>query len=68
MIPKTKLNQSICAFDIAPTLLQLSGATWDSLKFGLGVSIFSDEPSFIESEKGFNHIIDLPSQRYEKFY
>lgn len=68
VIPKTKLNQSICAFDIAPTLLQLSGATWDSLKFGLGVSIFSDEPSLIESEKGFNHIIALPSQRYEKFY
>lgn len=39
-IPEEKRKQYISSVDMAPTILQASGAYWGSSKFGLGSSIF----------------------------
>lgn len=69
-IPKHKRKQMISAVDIAPTLLEAAGARWTSRKFGLGVSIFSIEPSLVQkiSLSKYNKIVMSPSATYQSFY
>ncbi|MBQ4132664.1 MAG: sulfatase-like hydrolase/transferase, partial [Desulfovibrionaceae bacterium] len=69
-IPAAKLEGKISALDIAPTLLQCAGARWNSNKFGLGISLFSDEPSLLEQfgKEEFNRLLGLPSKLYSQFY
>lgn len=47
-IPEEKRKQYISSVDMAPTILQASGAYWGSSKFGLGSSIFSKDKSIIQ--------------------
>lgn len=69
-ISKRKQKEKISALDIAPTLLEAAGAKWDSSRFGLGVSLFSDEPSLIsvyDSNK-LNYKIMQYSTLYQSFF
>lgn len=52
--------------DIAPTILQAAGAKWNNDRFGLGVSIFSEEESFSQKEGKEN--LDEKLLYYSKFY
>lgn len=65
-IPESKLQQAINPMDIAPTILQAAGAKWNSDQFGLGISIFSEEKSFSETE-GIP-ALDEKLLYYSKFY
>lgn len=49
-IPEKKRHQHVSALDMAPTLLQAAGARWKNDQFGLGVSLFSEEPSLLEGQ------------------
>lgn len=48
-VPDFKLAAPLSALDIAPTLLQMAGARWPSDKFGLGTSLFPNEPTLLQS-------------------
>lgn len=48
-LPHGRLDMSFSALDIAPTLLHMAGARWQSGRFGLGASLFSDAPSLHSS-------------------
>lgn len=65
-IPKSKLTQPVNPMDIAPTILQAAGAKWNNDRFGLGVSIFSEEESFSQKEGKEN--LDEKLLYYSKFY
>lgn len=65
-IPESKLAQNINPMDIAPTILQAAGARWNNDQFGLGVSIFSEDKSFSETE-GIP-ALDEKLLYYSKFY
>ena len=69
-IPQSKLAQKINPMDIAPTILQAAGAKWDSSRFGLGISIFSEEKSFSETEgiTGLDEKLLYYSKFYDKFF
>jgi phosphoglycerol transferase len=60
----------ISALDIAPTLLQLSGAKWSTEQFGLGISAFSSESTLIEKYglTQLNQELAKKSPFYLKFY
>lgn len=69
-LPDHKKDAVISALDIAPTLLHCAGARWENGRFGLGVSLFSEEPSLVEQyglEK-LNGLLNNPSKKYESFY
>jgi len=69
-IPALVEKKIVAPYDIAPTLLEASGARWGSRRYGLGVSFFSDEPSLIE-EVGIDYMYDSISKfskYYEKLY
>lgn len=70
VLPEQKKNAVISALDIAPTLLQCAGARWENGRFGLGVSLFSEELSLVEqySPETFNELLGRPSKKYESFY
>lgn len=51
-------NQAYSALDIAPTLLKMSGASWENEKFGMGVSMFSYEES-LTNKFGANELNNL---------
>lgn len=65
-----KEDKNISALDIAPTLLELAGGRWDNHQYGLGVSIFSDEPNLIERYglDTLNQNLSKPSKSYNHFY
>ncbi len=65
-IPKSKLRQPVNPMDIAPTILQAAGAKWNNDRFGLGISIFSEEESFSQKEGKEN--LDEKLLYYSKFY
>lgn len=65
-IPKSKLGETINPMDIAPTLLQAAGAKWNNDQFGLGISIFSEDKSFSETEGIYE--LDEKLLYYSKFY
>ncbi len=65
-IPADKLTQKINPMDIAPTILQAAGAKWNNNQFGLGISIFSEDKSFSETE-GIEQL-DEKLLYYSKFY
>ena len=69
-VSKEKINQSVTALDIAPTILELCGAEWNNKQFGLGISLFSDEKSLIEryDEKKFNDLIKQKSKFFDQFF
>ena len=69
-IPDQKKDQVVTAYDIAPTLLEMTGARWNSRKFGLGVSFFSPEPSLAQ-KLGFKELsnqVEKPSRFYDSLY
>lgn len=65
-IPESKRKQKINPMDIAPTILQAAGAKWNNNQFGLGISIFSEDKSFSETE-GIQEL-DEKLLYYSKFY
>lgn len=65
-IPESKRMQTINPMDIAPTILQAAGAKWKNDQFGLGISIFSEDKSFSETEGIQN--LDEKLLYYSKFY
>lgn len=65
-IPEGKLTQLINPMDIAPTILQAAGAKWNNNQFGLGISIFSEDKSFSETEGIYE--LDEKLLYYSKFY
>lgn len=69
-IPHEKKSSAISAMDIAPTLLHCAGARWGSAKFGLGVSIFSNDKTLLDiyGEDKLNELLSNPSSRYNQFY
>lgn len=69
-IPEEKRKQYISSVDMAPTILQASGAYWGSSKFGLGSSIFSKDKSLIQrlGQKKYNRYMSAPSKMYQSFY
>lgn len=69
-LPEAKINMALSALDIAPTLLHMTGAQWPGGKFGLGVSLFSDEPSLLHSlgPEKLNDALTQRSKFYEKLY
>lgn len=42
-------DRELCALDIFPTTLSAMGVTWDGSRLGLGVSLFSGEPTLTET-------------------
>lgn len=69
-VPQEKLDAPLSALDIAPTLLQMAGARWGNDRFGLGVSLFSQEPSLLQKigKKALDEGLAGKSRYYEKFY
>lgn len=69
-ISQKKQSEKSSAMDIAPTLLEAAGAKWGSSRFGLGTSLFSDEPSLISiyGEDQLHYQLLQRSPFYEKFY
>lgn len=69
-IPREKKRELITTVDIAPTLLQAAGARWGSDRFGLGVSLFSPEPSLAQKmgPDAFNRALGAKSKFYGGFY
>lgn len=69
-IPELKQRQLITAVDIAPTLLQASGARWKNGHYGLGTSLFSPEESLAQKYGAakFNYHLDQESRYYYRFY
>lgn len=69
-ILEEKRKQYISSVDMAPTILQASGAYWGSSKFGLGTSIFSKDKSLIQrlGQKKYNRYMSAPSKMYQSFY
>ena len=69
-IPNNKCTEVCTAVDIAPTLLQMAGGTWDNDQFGLGISMLSDKPSLAErlGIEEFNKGLRIRSERYKEFY
>jgi len=70
LISKAKQHEKISAVDIAPTLLHCAGGKWGNDKFGLGVSLFSDDHSLLQRDgiSKFNSEIMKDSTFYSKFY
>lgn len=69
-IPQSKLAQKINPMDIAPTILQAAGAKWNTNQFGLGISIFSEDKSFSETEgiEALDEKLLYYSKFYDKFF
>lgn len=69
-VPDSRLTAPFSALDIAPTLLQMSGGRWPSEKFGLGVSLFSNSPSLLQTvgRKELDKALGDRSSFYEKLY
>ena len=69
-IPATKRQAYVSALDMAPTLLQAAGARWGHDRFGLGVSLFSGEPTLLETygPRKFNEILSGWSPFYSTLY
>lgn len=69
-LPEQKKTAAISALDIAPTLLQCAGARWENGRFGLGASLFSDEPSLVEQygQARLDELLGKPSDKYSSFY
>jgi phosphoglycerol transferase len=63
-------NKKITTLDIAPTLLELTGATWSSRQFGLGISALSSKPTLVEKYglQKLNEQLAKKSSYYQKFY
>ena len=70
LISEAKQHEKISAIDIAPTLLHCAGAKWGNDKFGLGVSLFSDDHSLLQRDgiSKFNSEIVKDSTFYSKFF
>ncbi len=69
-VPKNKLKETVSALDIAPTILDLCGASWNREQFGLGISLFSDKKSLMEQygKEEFNNKIKQNSKFYDKLF
>ena len=69
-VPVEKKNKLNGAVDIAPSILQAVGATWNSSRFGLGTSIFSKEDSLVQKlgVKTYDKYVAMPSKLYQSFY
>lgn len=69
-IPDEKKYQLTTALDIAPTLLSLAGAKWDTNQFGLGVNLFSKDKSLAEKygKDRFSEKLAKYSEFYSRFY
>lgn len=69
-IPAQKREGHVSALDMAPTLLQAAGARWGHDRFGLGVSLFSEEPTLLEKygPQKFNEILTGWSPFYSSLY
>lgn len=69
-IPAQKQGAHASALDMAPTLLQAAGARWGHDRFGLGVSLFSEQPTLLEQygPQKFNEILTGWSPFYSGFY
>ncbi|MCM1129579.1 MAG: LTA synthase family protein [Alistipes senegalensis] len=67
---KRKHSEKVSALDMAPTLLEAAGAKWGSSRFGLGVSLFSDDPSLVSlyGEQELNRLLAQYSAFYEALY
>lgn len=64
-------EKSITALDIAPTLLELAGAKWNNHKYGMGVSIFSNDKNLTDKFSKLDEInerISQPSHFYNNLY
>ncbi len=46
--PEQNIRKEFSQFDWAPTLLEMAGFVWNSRKFGLGTSLFSDQKTLQE--------------------
>ncbi len=69
-VPNRKRHEHFSALDMAPTLLHAVGARWKTDQFGLGISLFSDQPTFLESygPEKMNKILSSWSKFYATFY
>lgn len=69
-IHKGKLQQVMTAMDMAPSLLEAAGGKWGHNRYGLGVSIFSDEPTLAEQigMTALDAEMEKPSAYYSTFY
>lgn len=70
LMPKEKADQYIGAVDIAPTILEVAGAKWNSSVYGLGRSVFSKDSSLVYelTLDRYNKLINYPSSLYQSFY
>ena len=69
-IPENKVEGIVTTVDIAPTLLEASGARWTGHQYGVGISLFSKTPS-LSQQLGldeFNQGMGRYSVRYQEFY
>ena len=63
-------NKYYSALDVAPTLLEMTGASWENRKFGMGVSMFGSEESLITSlgVEELNRCLSKKSMFYDKLF
>jgi phosphoglycerol transferase len=64
------LNRPCTTLDLAPTILEALGFTLPQRQFGLGTSLFSDQPTLRESygENFLNEELAKKSPLYDSFY
>lgn len=63
-------KRTFASFDIAPTLIEALGAVLPGHRFGLGVSLFSSEPTLLERYglDAVNQHLKRRSERYRAFF
>ncbi|MDR2457300.1 MAG: LTA synthase family protein [Clostridiales Family XIII bacterium] len=68
-VSKDKQLKTCSTIDIAPTILEAIGFSLPDRKFGLGVSLFSDQPTLLEiyGEDELNEKLSKNSKLYESF-
>jgi phosphoglycerol transferase len=69
-LPEEKRHRICSTLDMAPTILEAIGVTLPERKLGLGVSLFSDEPTLIETygQSNLNDQLNTNSKLYNSFF